>query len=302
MKRNCYSIWSEHLQSKWEEIFQKEPGLVCVDFDNTFVRGDFGEQIMDYLLLHHYPLGEESVEEAYSPWNASPSVMEEVWGWSYENKFREPKIAKILHLNKNPQWRDYVFEEYQYIRDTQGLGESYRWSSFIFSGWNEARFRSLCRNIWLEHQKGYQENPKHYQTYPIPYPMKVHPREPLLALLLDLKKLGWTIQIVTASPAWAVEETTPELGLKKEDVIGMQLETNPLGKTKATILEPYPYGEGKVIAILKKFGKTPDIAFGDTINDLPMLSNAKLGVLFQRGFTELNQIAKERGIHIENWI
>jgi len=295
------SAWSPCLQERFSKILDEPPGLVCVDFDNTLIRGDFGENLMEGLLRENFPLADEPEES--SPRNLNSDALLAIWGWNYEKLFRSPSVAKDLHVSRDKRWRDYVFEEYSYIRDTRGLGASYRWSSFLFSGWEESEFRSLARKIWEENLRSYQMNPSFYKKYPYPFPMKVHPREPLLDFLLELKSLGWIVNIVTASPAMAVEEATPKLGLSRSDVIGMQLCFNSLGRTTAEIIEPYPFGTGKVEAILKKFSRYPDLAFGDTVNDLAMLQSAtRLGILFQRGYTDLNEKAQEQNIYIEEWI
>jgi phosphoserine phosphatase len=73
--------------------------------------------------------------------------------------------------------------------------------------------------------------------------------------------------------------------------------------TTDQIIEPYPYGQGKVDTILQNFQKKCDISFGDTINDLPMLQSAnRIAVLFDRGNVELNEKCKQLGIHVHPWI
>jgi phosphoserine phosphatase len=275
--------WSPQLQLRWEALLNEPPGLVCLDFDNSFIRGDFGEQVMEYLLRNHFPK------------NMEPILIESL--------FRDSKQAVNIHENsQGNEWRDYVFQEYNFIRETQGLGPSYRWSSFIFSGWTESKFRELSRKIWLDNLEAYNKDPNSYKTYPLHAEMKVHPREPLLDLVKKFQAKKWNVKIVTASPQWAVEEATPELGLTRSDVLGMILKMNG-DLTTHEIIEPYPYGEGKVEAIQKHIGLKCDISFGDTINDYPMLLSAKRqAVLFERGYTELNLAAGENGIAVHPWI
>lgn len=282
--------WNPELQQKWKALLEEPPGLICIDFDNSFIRGDFGEQVMEHLLRRGYPHF------------MSPSLYEELFRDSHLARSIHKEAVASAHGNLTIEWRDFVFREYDFVRNSQGLGASYRWSSFIFSGWKESKFRELSRSIWLENLRGYQASPVTYQTYPLPSPMMVHPREPLLELIREFRAKSWKVKIVTASPTVAVEEATPELGLERSDVLGMNLEYEDSISTHR-IIEPYPYGEGKVAAIEMYLHSVCDIAFGDTINDYPMLLSAKRqAVLFDRGYQELNQAALENGIEVHPWI
>lgn len=229
---------------------------------------------------------------------------------AYKELFRDPSLAQEIHLQRSGiEWKEYVLQEYAHIFDSKGLGESYRWSSFIFSGWEEDLFRDMARKLWLENLERYKENPGLHRSYPVTTEIAVHPREPLLELVHNFQKKNWEILIVTASPSWAIQETTPELSLDKSSVLGMNLIQKPNPKnpsqmiTTPEIIEPYPYGKGKVQAILNKTGKSADISFGDTINDYPMLiSSSQFAVLFNRNNLELNEACRKAGIHIHDWI
>lgn len=213
----------------------------------------------------------------------------------YDSLFRNPSEAERIHKSSieknNHEWYLLCLEEYNFVYESLGLGPSYRWTSFLFSGWSEIPFKDLARSIWLQNLEKSQSTPSY-----------VHPRKPLLDLLLEFKKKNWKIKIITASPTWAIQITTPELGLEPEDVLGMNLRLQK-NKTTSEIIEPYPYGDGKVETIQNHFKQMPDIAFGDTINDFPMLQSAtQAAVLFNRGNSELNQLCKENNIHVHDWI
>lgn len=238
------------------------------------IRGDFGEKVMNHLLTNLYPNIKITTDEHYT------------------KLFRDSKEAQKIHNSGNGQnWREFVLEEYAFTRDTKGLGESYRWTSFIFMGWRKEEFKNLCRDLW---KTNLLESKKDSSL--------IHPREPLQSLVFSLIQKNWIVKILTSSPTWAISVTAQDFGMKEEDVFGMNLKIeNQL--TTDQIVEPYPYGQGKVDTILQNFQRNCDISFGDTINDLPMLQSAsRIAVLFDRGNIELNEKCKQLGIHVHPWI
>jgi phosphoserine phosphatase len=238
------------------------------------IRGDFGERVMIQLLSHLFP-NIEITTQAH-----------------YHKLFRNPKEAQKFHNSGNGQkWMEYCLNEYLFVRDTKGLGESYRWTSFIFMGWDKELFTKLCRDLWTTNLLESRKDPSF-----------IHPREPLQKLILSLLEKNWEVKILTSSPTWAISVAVNDFGLNEEDVFGMNLKLeNEL--TTDQIIEPYPYGQGKVDTILQNFKKKCDISFGDTINDLPMLQSAnRIAVLFDRGNVELNEKCKQLGIHVHPWI
>jgi phosphoserine phosphatase len=238
------------------------------------IRGDFGEKVMNQLLFQLFP-DTKITTQAH-----------------YQKLFRNPKEAEKLHNSRNGQnWMDYCIEEYLFIRDTQGLGESYRWTSFIFMGWTIENFKNFCKDLWTTQIRDSKKDPSF-----------VHPREPLQKLIFSLLEKNWNVKILTSSPTWAISEAAQDFGLNQNDVFGMNLKLeNQL--TTDQIIEPYPYGKGKVDTIFQNFHQNCDISFGDTINDLPMLQSAtRIAVLFDRGNVELNEKCKELGIHVHPWI
>lgn len=227
----------------------------------------------------------------------------------YETYFRDPEKAAKAHQSDPNLWKSFVLEEYSHVFQTKGLGDSYRWSSFLFAGWSEKEFRDLARKIWIQEWEKTKDLLETQKLREMELDT-VHPRFPLLDLVHRLQEKGWDAWIVTASPTWAIQECTPELGIQKENVLGMNLtletkngSSSAYPRTSPKIIEPYPYGEGKVSAIQKFIQKEYDLAFGDTINDIPMLAKAsQKGILFDRKNEAWNNLAKNLGIHIHPWI
>lgn len=253
------------LPQVWEKISTKISsgfGLACFDFDNTLFYGDLGEEVLVALAR-----------------DGLSHVKEEI-----PNFFTNPEQVKLALKSKdNFQLAKLVWEEYESLLSTKGMEAAYRWSSFLFSGWKKEEFQKYCREVWNQAQS--QKRIGIYST--------------MKSLIMFLKSHSWEILVVTASPTWAVAEVISEFQLESENVLGMNLKLSQDYST-SEILEPYPYGEGKLQAILNHKAKTPDLAFGDSINDLPMLSGSKLGVLLDRGRDiDLTQICNQKGILIQ---
>ena len=93
--------------------------------------------------------------------------------------------------------------------------------------------------------------------------------------LIDLlKSHGAEIYVVTASLTWAVEPGAKAIGIKPENVIGV--ETAILdGKITTEKLFPITYRAGKVEALLQRTnGLKPFLCAGNTIGDLELLAAA----------------------------
>ncbi|UXR65563.1 haloacid dehalogenase-like hydrolase [Bdellovibrio bacteriovorus] len=93
--------------------------------------------------------------------------------------------------------------------------------------------------------------------------------------LIDLfLSKGVRIYVVTASVKWAVEPGAEMLGLKKEDVIGIEtvVENGTITSSQKGLIT---YKQGKVDALLEKTGgKKPFFASGNTMGDYQLLQSA----------------------------
>lgn len=261
--------WSFEIFHFLEKHIPAAKGIATFDFDNTLVKNDFGEAVMNTIVATGIPsLTEQSI---------------------FTEKFRDKEHAKKLWEGRKTNSGDfsaYIWNEYIEIMKAKGLEEAYRWSSFIFSGWTEKELKLLAREVWeRELRANGEENVK-------PYPAMID----LIKYLLDY---DWDVYIVTASPTWIIQEVVGEFFLPPNKVIGMNLKmANEISLSE--IEEPYTYGRGKVEAIERRAGCFTDIAFGDSINDFPMLQSAKLkGILLDRGNVELKNSCLGIGCFIQ---
>ncbi len=89
-------------------------------------------------------------------------------------------------------------------------------------------------------------------------------------MLTEMRALGYRVIVVSASPRWVVEVAVEPLGVTSEDILAGQVAVVE-GTLTDGILEPLPYGKGKIQAILRRFGSVPRVALGNALSDLAML-------------------------------
>jgi phosphoserine phosphatase len=92
-------------------------------------------------------------------------------------------------------------------------------------------------------------------------------------MIEHLRSLGFRVIVVSSSARWAVEVAVEPLGIGPDHVIGGQVSVVDSCLTDG-IIEPLPYGKGKIQAILERFGAVPAVCFGNALADLAMLEAA----------------------------
>lgn len=257
--------WTEEIHQLLMQIIPEGPGLACFDFDNTLIRNDFGEKIMDQIISEGMP----SVPKDLSFYFRDQEL------WTDHTKLSIPEKE---HL---------VWEEYSYQLKEFGIERGYRWTSFLFQGLTKEEFYEVSKRAWK-------------QVFHPDKESGVFPQPEMKDLIRYLGEYGWTVYIVTASPEPGISAIANHFPVKEELVIGMRQTQDTNGRYTAKLIEPYTYGEGKVKAIEERIGRYPDLAFGDSFNDYPMLQKAtKLAVGIDRGNPEFVEACVAKGIKIQ---
>jgi HAD superfamily phosphoserine phosphatase-like hydrolase len=257
--------WDKEVHSLLTDIIRKQAGLACFDFDNTLIRNDLGEKLMASVInegMIHIPS-------------------------DLSHLFRDKEYWKDHTSKPISEKSTLLWEEYTYQLKEFGIEMGYRWTSFLFQGLNREDFYSLSRKTWEKVSKERTES-------------SVFPQREMLDLIDFLKSNDWDVFIVTASPELGIAAISSHFGVEEDHVIGMRQEQSSTGKNLPILVEPYTYGEGKVKAIQTRIGRLPDLAFGDSFNDFPMLCSAKqMGVAIDRGNPEFVSACLEKGIKIQ---
>lgn len=235
--------WESSHLSRLTQLISNHTGIACIDFDNTFISGDFGETFMMHLVREGL-LNVKNLEDI---------------------------VPEAIPHRKNPDaFSALIWKKYNSILETAGTEFAYRWSSFLFSGWEPLALKEKAIEVWKDSIEKKQLSP---------FPEMVS----ILRLLLDN---NWKPYIVTSSPTLIIQPIASLFQIQEDSVLGMNLVIEQ-NLTTALIHEPFTYGEGKVRAIEAAIGTGYELAFGDSKNDFPMLKRAKMGVLLHRGNEEL---------------
>ena len=141
-----------------------------------------------------------------------------------------------------------VWEDYE-ARCAQSLVEGYSYAVECMSGVAEADLTKWCRQMaaaWPNH------------------------RPAMIKLANGLSAAGFEVWIVSASNRWIVQASAHVYGIPPERVLGIDAEVRDAVLTDY-VLKPVTCVAGKVEAIRDRIGRMPDVAFGDSLGDLPML-------------------------------
>lgn len=103
-------FWNPEL---YDILMQLRPGTAAFDFDNTLIRNDFGEAVMESFLLEGVPAYKGDIS----------LLLGENGDKALSSRFQNPDL-----------FRSIVLAQYETIQSKFGLEASYRWSSWIFFG------------------------------------------------------------------------------------------------------------------------------------------------------------------------
>jgi len=117
-------------------------------------------------------------------------------------------------------------------------------------------------------------------------------------LIRAAEACSWEVWVVSASVQPVVAAFASLYGLASNRVIGMNL-AQEQGRYLAYLEGPNSYRQGKVDAIEQFIGRQPDLAIGDAMTDLEMLSFSKKALVIGPSSSELRRIAHSMGWPIQ---
>ncbi len=114
-----------------------------------------------------------------------------------------------------------------------------------------------------------------------------------------LQARGVNCWVVSGSHRWIVTAGAEVMGIPEERVLAVATAVRD-GVLTGDLLHPFPYGPGKAEAIRLRLGRAPEMAFGNTASDIPMLEMATCLAVAVEPDAELARVARERGWAIIN--
>ena len=97
------------------------------------------------------------------------------------------------------------------------------------------------------------------------------------ACLGHLLARKWDVYVVSASNRWSVEVGAKRLGVSAARVIGLSVLVEG-GKLTDHVVQPVPTLQGKPDLLRQLAGRDPDLAFGNSVLDLPLLLASRVPV------------------------
>ncbi len=143
-----------------------------------------------------------------------------------------------------------LYAEYERLVEVDPA-DAYAFAVEVMEGLEEQTLQALCRDFFRRRFVG--------RVFPFVRP-----------LLAELDAAGFSVWIVSASPRWIVQAGAEALGLRPEQVIGVDAELDG-GRLTSRVRHPVPCGEGKVTH-LERRGLRPVLGVGNGDLDLPMLA------------------------------
>ncbi len=125
-------------------------------------------------------------------------------------------------------------------------------------------------------------------------------RPAMRELAWAMRRHGWELWVVTASPQVLVQAVAEHVGFAPDRVVGMRSEVGPDGRFLPRLNDVVTFMEGKLEAIRKATGADPVFAAGDSVSDEPMMAASRHALLVDRGAEGLRTRARERGWWIQS--
>jgi HAD superfamily phosphoserine phosphatase-like hydrolase len=255
-----------------------QPPLAVLDFDNTVISRDCGD-LSVYWMLHTDRIKTTAV------FDTAKSFLTSVAQKVLEDACRPAKQADHLITANGGPCAEAIWAIYSEAKlggenafendyDHRYMMPQYAWGAQLFSGHTPDEVREIARQA---------RDAKIKDTVRIgtlDANLKVVYRDDMNTLIESLKKRGFDVWILSASPQYVVEVFAERAGFDKDHVIGIQqvIEHGVLSSKlvpcddKAVI----PFRIGKVCWMKKKIRaeRDPEFAAGDSETDLELLKTA----------------------------
>lgn len=173
----------------------------------------------------------------------------------------------------------HVLDRYNWMCANVSKHVGYRYCTNTHAGRTDAELNALAERVWhAATQDG-----------------RIRPRTWIQELMRDMLANDWQVWVVTANPRSIVQIAAATYGIPRSNVIGMELKTGPDGRLLPVLVQPAPYLDQKVQALLAAVGRNPTFAASDSISDLALLESAEYSLALPAWNDGLREQAVQRG-------
>ncbi len=191
---------------------------------------------------------------------------------------------------------DHWLGEADRILAEEGPETGYPFFVRAFAGWTVTGFRRHARDV-LAVERGAPRGRRPIGTHRVRSGIRYRRR--VVRLIERLQRASWQVWIVSGTAEWAVEVGAEELGVPPERVCGQRVELEGQRLT-AEPVHPTVFGAGKVEVLRGLLDAPPDLAVGDSPNDLQLLQWARRAVVLDAGdANSLGPLARSRGWSVQ---
>jgi phosphoserine phosphatase len=263
--------WTPENRAGLEQLLTRQyktPPIAIFDWDNTCVQGDTADLVFHSLcrdLAFKFEAG------GFVDWvNEIPiphSILE---------------CVEAYRSHPAPQNRAALRFELERTRQALHNGEddnqAWGWDSGAFVGWTTFEVRDYTRRViareLAQPLRSERLEGRGDVTSPveIEIPRGLRLRSEMRELLYELRRAGWLLYVITASPQWEIEAFVERYNLPPQYVVGMRREIVN-GRITASPATPVSWGDGKLDAyqMYVTRERPPNLVAGDSVGDWKLL-------------------------------
>ncbi len=189
-------------------------------------------------------------------------------------------LLRAMDAQQDTTWHDDYFR----LLETHGRAAAYPPITRWFAGHTPASFRALCAEVLRDALAAGE----------------IAPRDEVVDLVRALGDAGWTLWVVTASPAVLIRELAVPLGFRGDHVLGMTLARGADGRFLDALDGPATFLDGKAVTVSSHLPQPPKLVAGDSRSDAPMMALAEHVLLIDGHDADLREEARAAGWMVQS--
>jgi phosphoserine phosphatase len=334
MMRLRHGRWTGENRAALQELLARDfrvPPIAIFDWDNTCIRGDtsdfvFHELCRDLAFQFDAPGFAAWVQELPVPTRIFQAVE------AFRSRpTRDTRAALRFELERT-RWA---------LHESEDDNQAWAWDTGAFVGWTPAAVREYTRRViarelaqprrvetlthpahmhaqavgaaavnfdvsgpdYLARAREMRAMDLHANlTLELARGLRVRPE--MQELISEMRRAGWRVHILSASPQWEVEAFAERYFIPRENVIGMRRAVVN-GKITAAFEPPCSWGDGKLDAyqMFVTRERPPNFCAGDSIGDWKLLEWATdAALLLEPTSDSLRDLARRKQSIGETWL